>query len=169
MNGFPSPQSTARYLDARASTASQPELQLMLLDGAVRFGRQALEHIVDPGRTAQALSLLSRMIDVVEELVRSVALGTTEASKRLEEEYAFAFRQLAAAHLNRDAAALQSALSLLEFHRETWRQACDRLKAAAPEPASSESAPPAGLAANRGVPSPSGGGGPQGGSVLFEA
>jgi flagellar secretion chaperone FliS len=113
----------------------------MLLDGALRFGRQALQMWNEGGDPAEADRLLGRTLDIVEELVRSVAGETHDASQRLEEEYAFAFRQLAAAQLHRDASGLQSALGLLEFHRETWKLACKKLKPVEPG-GSTPSAPP---------------------------
>ncbi len=58
-------------------------------------------------------------------------------SKRLVEEYAFAFRRLVFAKFNRDAAALDEALELLAYHRETWRLVCDNLKS---QPAESSDA-----------------------------
>jgi flagellar protein FliS len=126
------PGAPTRYLDARVMTASQPELQLMLLEGALRFGRQALELWNLETEREQCLRMLARTLDVVEELIRGVASGAAEPSKRLEEEYAFAFRQLALAQLNHDAAPLEGALNVLNFHRETWKLACDKLKADAP-------------------------------------
>ena len=122
---------SSRYLDARVSTASQPELQLMLLDGALRFGHQARALWNAADQRAQCDRLLARSLDVVEELVRGATLGATDPSRRLEAEYAFAFRQLALAQLNHDAAPLAAALKLLEFQRETWKLACEKLRAEA--------------------------------------
>jgi flagellar protein FliS len=119
---------SSRYLDARVSTASQPELQLMLLDGALRFGRQAQAIWNVDEQRAECGRLLARSLDVVEELVRGATLGTTDASRRLEAEYAFAFRQLAIAQLNRDASALEAALKVLDVHQETWKLACEKLR-----------------------------------------
>jgi flagellar protein FliS len=120
--------SNNRYLDGRVITASQPELQVMLLEGALRFGRQARQAWDDPVLQVEASRLLTRTLDIAEELVRSVSGGSTPQSKRLEEEYAFAFRAIAAAHMGHDAVHLDEALNLLAFHRDTWRQACDKLK-----------------------------------------
>lgn len=125
--------SHAQYLDGRVKSASQPELQLMLLDGAARFGRQARQLWDDDAQRAECERLVSRALDVVAELARSVAGSGVEAAKRLEEEYAFAFRQLAAAQVFHDTAALESALRLIAFHRETWKLACEKLTGAAPE------------------------------------
>jgi flagellar secretion chaperone FliS len=126
------PGAQTRYLDARVTTASQPELQLMLLDGALRFGRQAQQLWDAAEKLDERDRLLVRTLDIVEELIRGVGGGTTEPSKRLEEEYAFAFRQLALAQLNRDAAPLEAALKILDFHRETWKLACEKVRADAP-------------------------------------
>ena len=126
------PAAQARYLDARVTTASQPELQLMLLDGALRFGRQAQQLWTAADQREECNRMLARMLDIVEELIRGVAGGAAEQSKRLEEEYAFAFRQLALAQLNRDPAPLEAALQILDFHRETWKLACEKLRAEAP-------------------------------------
>ena len=124
----PLPAAPNRYLDARVKTASQAELQLMLLDGAQRFGQQALSLWDDAEKRHQCEGLVGRVLEIVEELVSSAVLGKTEQSKRLEEEYAFAFRQLASARLNHDAAALEAALNLLAYHRETWKLACEKTK-----------------------------------------
>lgn len=128
---------TNRYLDGRIATASQPELQMMLLDGALRLGRQSRRLWDDAVRQVEADHLLRRVRDIVEELVRSVSGGATPESARLEEEYAFIYRQLAGAQIEHDAAAFDSALELLAFQRETWRLACEKLRLpnqAAPTP-----------------------------------
>jgi flagellar protein FliS len=126
---------SSRYLDARIATASQPELQLMLLEGALRFGRQAEQLWNNADQRSECDALMTRTIDILEELIRGVTLGGTDLSKRLEEEYAFAYRQLAFAQLNHDAAPLAAAMKVLDFHRDTWKQACEKLRAEAAAPA----------------------------------
>lgn len=118
----------SRYLDGRAQTASQPELQLMLLDGALRFGRQAEQLWNEPEQRAECDHLLTRTNDIVESLIQGLVITESEISRRLADEYAFAFRQIALAQLNHDSAPLAAALHLLQFERETWQLACDQLK-----------------------------------------
>lgn len=118
----------SRYLDGRVQTASQPELQLILLDGALRFGRQAEQLWNEPEQRAECDHLLTRTNDVVEALIQGLVITESEISRRLADEYAFAFRQIALAQLNHDAAPLAAALHLLQFERETWQLACDQLK-----------------------------------------
>jgi flagellin-specific chaperone FliS len=125
----------SRYLDGRVLTASQPELQQMMLDGALRFGRQARHAWDDASLWIEVDRLVRRTLDVVEALIRSVGGGARSESKRLEDEYAFAFRELAAAHMEHAGERFDAALKLLEFQRETWRLACEKLKAqSAPAP-----------------------------------
>lgn len=123
----------SRYLDGRVLTASQPELQLMLLDGAIRFGRQAEQLWNVDEQRLECDSLLNRTNDIVEALVQGLDMNS-EVSRRLADEYAFAFRQIALAQLNHDATPLAAALHLLQYERETWQLACEQLKAAAPAP-----------------------------------
>lgn len=118
----------SRYLDGRVQTASQPELQLILLDGALRFGRQAEQLWNEPEQRAECDHLLTRTNDIVESLIQGLVITESEISRRLADEYAFAFRQIALAQLNHDSAPLAAALHLLQFERETWQLACDQLK-----------------------------------------
>lgn len=116
------------YLDARVCTASQPELQLMLLDGALRFAGQARQAWGDELRRPESDRALRRALDVVEELVHSVSGGRSAESARLEDEYAYIYRSLTAAQLDHDAVKLDDAVKLLLFHRDTWRLACEKLR-----------------------------------------
>jgi flagellar secretion chaperone FliS len=121
------------YLDARVTTASQPELQIMLIDGAMRFGRQVLETNSDAEKSVGTEQALRRVVDIVEELVRSATLGDAPESRRLQEEYAFVLRQVALCVLEFDAAKLESALKLLAYQRETWKLACEKVRQDAPQ------------------------------------
>jgi len=136
----------ARYLDARVTAASQPELQLMLLEGALRFGQRAQQLWPNDAERLQCEALLDRAIAILEELVRSAALGLEASSKRLEQEYAFAYRELATARFSRDQARLGAAIELLGYQRETCKIVCENLKSqslpSTPTPRTRTFAPP---------------------------
>ena len=144
-------RSRSHYLEARVSTASQPDLQVMLLDGALRFGKQAQAAWEAPEQRVESDRLLLRAMEILEELVRSACNGKADVSKRLEEEYAFIYRTLASARFERDRKQLDAALGILEFERETWRQTIDALRgsetgpptSAAPGSDSAPAMPPA--------------------------
>lgn len=121
---MPHPSHT-QYLVSKIQTASQPQLHLLLLNGAVRFVRQALEATQDPSKPPEeAERLLDKAIDIVEAMVRSVSGRKIEISKQLEEQYAYMFRELVACRFNRDAEKLSVILKMLEYERETWQHAC---------------------------------------------
>lgn len=100
----------------------------MLLDGAVRFSRQAQETIAEEGFTPTAHGLLSRVCDIVEELTNGVASARTDISKQLEELYAFLYRQFVTGRINEDLPTLERSIDLLAYQRETWQCACEKLE-----------------------------------------
>ncbi|MCA9231682.1 MAG: flagellar protein FliS [Planctomycetales bacterium] len=121
--------SKSHYLESKVLTASQPQLQVMLLDGALRFGRQAEKRWSDGAAFLEVDALLARMGDIVDELTHGVAQAETEFSLQLEEQYAFIYREIAACRINEDAEKLSTCLRLLDYHRETWKLACERVEA----------------------------------------
>lgn len=128
------------YLQAKVQTASQAELNLMLNDGAVRFARQGLA-AWERQDDAEADRLLDRALDALEALVQGCAAGGTDLSRRLEEEYAFCYRELAAGRINRDRQRVETTLELLDYERETWRLASERLTTPKSTPAVPAPAP----------------------------
>ncbi len=120
--------SRTQYLEGKIQTSSQPQLHLLLLDGALRFGRQAREQWGDDTDLGEVAPLLGRMSDIVEELTYSVAKSEEKLSKDFEEQYAFIFRELCASQINEDRSKLDDCLKLLEFERETWKLACEKIE-----------------------------------------
>jgi flagellar secretion chaperone FliS len=116
-----------QYLESKILTASQPRLHLMLLELAGRQCRVAL----DAGTRdfwGEFDGALEKTMDIVEELVRSVTNQPHKISSELEEQYAFIFRELAVSRVNVDLEKLDSCLKLLEFERQTWKLACEKLE-----------------------------------------
>ncbi len=128
------------YLDSKVKTASQPQLHLMLLEGAIRFGQQAKKIGDTDPDSAEVERLLNRMLDIVEELALSTAGDKGEISKQFEEQYAFIYRELAACRVNRQLEKLDDCLRLLHFERETWKLASEKIET--PSPKTSTFAPP---------------------------
>lgn len=124
----------SKYMESKVLTATQPQLHLMLLEGAVRFGQKAVELWDDPTQTAAVDSLVERLLDITEELSRSTTGRENEVSLRLEEEYAFLFRELASCRMNQDRSKLEKCLELLGYQRDTWRMACEQMENVAETP-----------------------------------
>lgn len=132
-----------QYLESKVFTASQPKLHMMLLDGAVRFGTQAKEMWAVGTEFVEIEKPLSRMTDIVEELVHGLAAGKGEAnvSKQLEEQYAFVYRELISCRINESLESLESCLKVLSFQRETWKQATEQSEGETVVPAPKMSTP----------------------------
>lgn len=128
---------TSSYLESKILTAPPHRLHLMLIEGAIRFGRQADEALAR-GDAATADGLLVRVIDIVGEMLAGVRESKEELNQRLTGVYWFVFRRVSEAKINSDAAALTEALRLLEFERQTWLLVCEKFGgatgAAAPAP-----------------------------------
>src|SRR4051812_37535765 len=110
----------ASYLESRILTAPSHRLHLMLIEAAIRFGRQADEALRRADEMAAAGPLL-RVLDIVGEMLVGVRENKNELTLKIAELYLFIFRRVSQAKINADVAALGEALRLLEFERQTWQ------------------------------------------------
>ncbi len=133
-----------QYLESKVFTASQPQLHVMLLDGALRFGKQAQEMWAKDADFLTVEPPLMRMFDIVEELVQGLTCGEGEISKQLAEQYAFVYHELANCRINKDLQTLDGCMDVLSFQRETWKLASEQMgtEQAAPAVASAKPAMP---------------------------
>jgi flagellin-specific chaperone FliS len=117
-----------RYLESKVLTAPSHQLQLMLIEGAIRHGRQAESALRRGDRVAASAPLL-RVIDIVGEMLAGVRGSNTALNKKIANFYLFLFRTVAEAEarVNDSVEKLAEALRLLEFERETWQLVCDKL------------------------------------------
>jgi flagellar protein FliS len=116
----------SQYLESKVLTAPSYRLHLMLIEGAIRFGRQASEALRRGDRLAAATPLL-RVVDIVGEMLAGVRHQSADVNKRLTELYWFMFRLASEAKINSDAEKLAVLLRLLEYERQTWQTLCDKL------------------------------------------
>ena len=131
------------YLEARVQTANSAQLHVMLLDGALRFGREA-EKAVVRGDELGYQPLLLRTMDIVEELLVGVRHSTDDLNEKLAQLYTFVYARLTSVYVNGDKKMMTEALEVLQYQRETWRQAVEKLaadaEAEAPEQAAQKAA-----------------------------
>lgn len=117
---------TSSYLESKVRTAPPQRLHLMLIEGAIRFGRQADEALRRGDEIAAAAPLL-RVVDIVGEMLAGVRTIKSDLNEKIADLYWFLFRRASEAKINTDQAALAEVLRLLEFERQTWQLACERL------------------------------------------
>lgn len=109
------------YRQTQVATASQGELLIMMFDGAIRFARQAKEHLL-ASELEQANSKLIRSQDIVNELSYSLNLDAGDIALNLERLYDYIYDLLVQANINKDPEKIDSALQMLDELRGTWAQ-----------------------------------------------
>src|SRR4051794_18889575 len=119
------------YLESKVRTAPPQRLHLLLIEGAIRFGRQADEALRRGDELAAAEPLL-RTLDIIGEMLAGVRENKSDLTRKIAELYLFVFRRVSQAKINADVAALAAALRLLEFGRQTWQKLCKKLGSVSP-------------------------------------
>jgi flagellar protein FliS len=122
------PDASKEYLRSAVLTASPEQLQLMLLDGAIRFTTRGLEAL----RQNQLEAMFNAM-DRAQRIALELGNGLRrEANPQLFDQmvavYDFVFRRLVDATMQRDAQAAEEALKILRHQRETWAILAEKVK-----------------------------------------
>lgn len=115
------------YLRTKVLTATPEQLQLMLYDGALRFGEQARVALQER-RFEDSYKLISKAQKIITEL--SITLkhdAAPELCTKLAALYAFVYKKLIEANVDHKVASLDEALSILRYQRQTWALLLDQL------------------------------------------
>ncbi len=131
------------YLRTKVLTASPEELRLMLYDGALKFCRQA-KVAIEQKQLEDSYQNLVRAQKIVLELSTSLKHSVEpELCGKLSALYTFIYRKLVDANIQRDTAAIDEAVKLLEYERETWVMLMEKISGhAAAAPAEPAGRPP---------------------------
>ena len=114
------PQGAQSYLRTKVLTATPEQLQLMLFDGAIRFGQQARQALADQN-FEQSYTLISRVQKIVTELNSALKHDVSpELCGKLAALYNYAYRKLIEANIDHRLESLDEALTVLGYQRETW-------------------------------------------------
>jgi flagellar protein FliS len=115
------------YLRTKVLTATPEQLQLMLYDGALRFGEQA-RVALEQKKYDQSYDLLSRTQKIIAELIGSLKHDKApELCDKLAGLYTFVYRKLIEANTEHQIQPLDDALAILRYQRETWAMLLDQL------------------------------------------
>jgi len=115
----------SQYLESKVLTAPPQRLHLMLIEGGLRFARQA-EQELQAGNNVAAAGSLMRLLDIVGEMLVGVRQNKSEINNKLAAVYWFVFRRVSEATMGGDTVALAEVLQILEFERETWQKVCEK-------------------------------------------
>lgn len=113
-------QAAQNYLRAKVLTATPEQLQLMLYDGAIRFCEQARIGLQNKNYE-QSYNSLSRAQKIILEMTASLKHDVApDLCSKLAGLYNFIYRKMIEANVDHSMAALEEALNLLRYQRETW-------------------------------------------------
>lgn len=115
-----------KYKQNSVSTATPEELTLMLYDGAIKFmniGKYSIEN----KDLEKAHSSLIRAQDIILELNYSLDMNY-DISKELRELYSFILSKLVDANINKDTKAIDEALVIVNYMRDTWKEVMKQIK-----------------------------------------
>ncbi|MAT14711.1 MAG: flagellar export chaperone FliS [Planctomyces sp.] len=116
------------YLENRVMTATPEQLHLMVVDGAIRKAKQA-QMAMENKEFEASHNALNESRDFVMEIITGMKhVGNTELILQLKSMFAFVYKRLVEADMERNPLHITEALEVLEHHRETWLQLCEEIK-----------------------------------------
>lgn len=120
-------QQAQNYLRTRVLTATPEQLQLMLFDGALRFGEQA-RAAMEKKDWEGTYNHITRVQKIIAELTGSLKHDLApELCGKLAALYNYAYRHLTDACIAHKPESLDEALRVLKYQRETWTLLLDQL------------------------------------------
>jgi flagellar protein FliS len=121
------------YLENQVLTAKPHQLHLMVVDGALRFSRKALE-AAQASNFEQAHFALDRSRDLVAELIGGLDPSQQpEMIEHLKALFVFVYENLNHADVKQESQYIVNAIKVLEIHRESWCELIERLQESTPQ------------------------------------
>lgn len=115
------------YLKTKVLTAPPEELRLLLIDGAIKFARQAREALLVKNHE-KIYEGFTNARTIVLELSESInPEQDPDLAQKIKGIYLFIYGELFHASIDKDVPRLDKAIELLEYERETWQQFLDKL------------------------------------------
>ncbi len=121
------PQAAQNYLRTRVMTATPEQLQMMLFDGALRFGEQARAALAQKNYE-QTYQNVSRVQKILTEMLSTLKHDVSpDLCSRLAALYQYAYKKLIEASVEHKMESLDEAMNVLKFQRETWHMLLDQV------------------------------------------
>jgi flagellar protein FliS len=121
------PNAAQTYLRTKVMTATPEQLQLMLYDGALRFGEQA-RVALQAKDYEKSYTMISKVQKILTEMTASLKHDVyPELCGKLAALYNFAYRKLIEANIDHKQESLDEAMQILKYQRETWAMLLDQL------------------------------------------
>jgi len=121
------PQAAQTYFRTKIFTATPEQLQMMLYDGALRFGQTAREALERKDYETSFQNLV-RVQKIVIELINGLRPEIApDLCKKLSALYRYAYRKIAESNITHNLESLDEGLRILRYQRETWSMLMDQL------------------------------------------
>jgi flagellar secretion chaperone FliS len=116
-----------QYLRTRVMTATPEQLQMMLYDGAIRFSEQA-RAALEARDYEKSYNMISRVQKIITEMSCTLKRDVLpELCDKLTALYSYVYKKLIEANVQHSVGAIDEALELLRYQRETWALLLDQL------------------------------------------
>lgn len=119
-------------------TASPQELTLMLYEGAIKFGNQAIQAI-ESDDISLAHEKIVRVQDIIEEFMITLDHNYAVAES-MNVMYDYMYRQLMEADAKKDVEIVKEVVGYLREYRDVWKEAMQLAKGVESRPALEEKA-----------------------------
>lgn len=129
--------STENYLETEVLTATPQKLQLMMINGAIRFAYQA-QQLSEQQEKEEAWERLMRCREIVAQILCSIKDDGSELMRSVAGIYFFLFQELTELHAKDEYDRLNGVLKVLNEERETWEELCRQMPEAPERPSDSE-------------------------------
>lgn len=129
--------STENYLETEVLTATPQKLQLMMINGAIRFAYQA-QQLSEQQDKEEAWDRLMRCREIVAQILCSIKNDGSELMQNVAGIYFFLFQELTDLHAKDEYQRLDGVLNVLNEERETWEELCRQMPEAPERPTDSE-------------------------------
>jgi len=121
------PNVAQNYLRTRVLTATPEQLQMMLYDGALRFGEQA-RLALEKKNFEDSYNNISRVQKILTELWCTLKHDVLpDLCGKLAALYTYAYKKLIEANIEHKLEPLNEAMDVLRFQRDTWAMLLDQL------------------------------------------
>jgi flagellar protein FliS len=112
------------YRQGDLLSATPQRLQYLLVDGAIRFAKQAGRHWQD-GDFEQGGEAMDRCEAILAEILKNIRIEHWAVADQIAGLYVFLLTSATEAHFRHDTEQLEKVVSVLETERETWRALCE--------------------------------------------
>ena len=110
----------AQYAQNKIMTAGKAELTLMLYEGAIKFGNQAIK-AENENDVQQAHNQIMKMQRIIEEL-QSTLDHKYPVAKDFDNVYEYVHRRLIEANITKDKEILEECLEHMRTMRDAWKE-----------------------------------------------